>query len=57
MTPQTEVYILMDLCIESYKTKGKFLPEMKKDEVKQTMKEFEESEFRLIIEEKKYNTI
>ena len=47
----------MDLCIESYKTKGKFLPEMKKDEVKQTMKEFEESEFRLIIEEKKCNTI
>jgi hypothetical protein len=30
LTPQPEVYILMILCIESYKTKVKFLPEMKK---------------------------
>ena len=41
LTPQTEPQILMDLCVEAYKTKGKFLHEMDKDEVKQIMKDFE----------------
>ena len=40
LTPQTEPQILMDLCVEAYKTKGKFLHEMDKDEVKQIMKDF-----------------
>ena len=41
LTPQIEPQILMDLCVEAYKTKGKFLHEMDKDEVKQIMKDFE----------------
>jgi hypothetical protein len=41
LTPQTEPQILMDLCVEAYKTKGKFLHEMDKDEVKQILKDFE----------------
>ncbi|HEY6587988.1 MAG TPA: hypothetical protein VIY98_06825 [Nitrososphaeraceae archaeon] len=41
LIPETKPQVLMDICVESYKTKGKFLHEMDKDEVKRIMKDFE----------------
>ena len=45
MTPKTKPQILMDICVESYKTRGKFLHEMDKDEAKKTLNELLESKF------------
>jgi hypothetical protein len=35
----------MDMCIKSYKTRGKFLHEKNKDEAKKTLAELLQSEF------------
>ena len=45
LTPKTKPQILMDICVESYKTRGKFLHEMDKDEAKKTLNELLESKF------------
>jgi hypothetical protein len=45
LTPKTKPQILMDICVESYKTRGKFLHEMDKDEAKKTLDELLESKF------------
>ena len=47
LTPATKPQILMDICVESYKTKGKFLHEMDKDEAKKTLDELLKSELRV----------
>ena len=45
LTPATKPQILMDICVESYKSRGKFLHEMNEDEAKKTFAELLESEF------------
>ena len=44
LTPKTNPQKLMDICIESYKTRVKFLHEIDKDEANKTLDELLESE-------------